>query len=114
MRSSTTARLTEAQFQQQVTDLCDLLGWRWNHVRRSIGKHQRWTTATSVIGWPDLAIWGHGRFLLVELKTDRGKLTAAQRDVLGSLRDAGVDARVWRPRDWDEIEAVLAMGRTRS
>jgi hypothetical protein len=106
--------ITEAQFQEQVTDLAAICGWRWNHTRRSIGKGRRWTTATSIKGFPDLLLWHpeHGGLLLVELKTDKGALTTEQDDVLESLRKAGVDARVWRPRDFeDEIYPKLTAHR---
>jgi len=102
---------SEAEFQRQVVDLCALYGWRHMHVRRSIGKAQRWTTATNVTGWPDLVIWKPGRRVMFrELKTDRGKLTHEQVDVLDSLRAAGADADVWRPGHLDSgrIQAELA------
>ncbi len=103
---------TEAELQQQVVELARIAGWRVMHVRRSIGKGRRWTTATSVVGWPDLVLWRPGQFLAVELKTDTGMLTVEQAAVLDGLRAAGVDTRVWRPRDFDEIQATLT-GRTR-
>lgn len=101
---------TEASFQAQVVDLAHLCGWRTMHVRRTVGRRNgrpAWQTATSIDGWPDLCLWRPGWFLAVELKTDRGRLTAAQAEVLASLRDAGVDVRVWRPADWPDIEATL-------
>lgn len=100
-------RVTEQQFQDQVVDLARICGYQTMHVRRTIGKGRRWTTGTSVSGWPDLAIWGNSRFLLVELKTDDGKLSTEQDDVLESLRAAGVEVHVWRPRDWDALQANL-------
>ena len=106
--------LSEVNWQQQVTDLASLCGWRWNHTRRSIGKDGKWTTATSVTGWPDLFLWHPtaAASMFVELKTDRGRVTAAQAEVLESLRAAGVDARVWRPRDWDcEVQPTLTAQR---
>lgn len=99
---------SEAELQAQVVELARICGWRTMHVRRSIGKGRRWTTSTSVVGWPDLALWRPGQFLLVELKTDRGQLSNEQAVVVASLRVAGVDARVWRPSDWDsDIEPTL-------
>ena len=77
------------------------------HVRRSTQRDNRWTTATSIPGWPDIFAWRTRQTLAVELKTETGRLTTQQADVLDSLRAAGIDARVWRPSDWDEIEATL-------
>ncbi len=47
------AMLTEADFQAQVVELAGILGWRVTHTAGAIGKGHRWTTATSVVGWPD-------------------------------------------------------------
>ena len=94
--------LSERDFQTQVVELARITGWQTMHVRRTIGKGNKWVTGTSVPGWPDLAIWGHGRFILAELKTDRGTLTAEQEKLVASLRAAGVDVRIWRPHMWDD------------
>lgn len=101
--------LSEAEFQAQLLELAHLLGWRHNFTRRSIGKGRKWTTATSCIGWPDLTLWSERRHRLVlaELKSDTGRVTTEQQEVLASLRTAGVEAYLWRPGDWDEIERVL-------
>lgn len=103
------AVVTEADFQAVVVEALGLLGWRHLHVRRTIGRGRRWTTSTNVAGWPDLLCWhpGKGRVLAIELKADGGKVTPEQVEVLGSLRAAGVDAYVFRPSDWAELEAVL-------
>ena len=102
--------LTESEFQRQVTDLARMTGWRCNHTRRTIGKGSRWVTATSVTGWPDLFLYRPGEHMAVELKTDTGKLTPEQVAVLGDLAASGVETHVWRPSDWDEIQARLARG----
>lgn len=45
---------------------------------------------------------------MVELKTERGKLSDDQVAVIESLRSAGVDVRLWRPSDWPgDIQATL-------
>lgn len=93
--------MSEAELQAAVVALAGILGWRVNHTRRSIGKGARWTTATSIVGWPDLEIIGHGRVLYRELKAEKGKLTEEQADVLRFLRANGQDAEVWRPSDLD-------------
>jgi hypothetical protein len=103
--------LTEAQLQEQIVDLARLMGWRTMHVRRTVGRGRRWTTGTSVTGWPDLTLWRPGKLLMVEVKTDDGQLRPDQATVLDSLRTAGVDARCWRPAMWDEIEATLTAHR---
>lgn len=84
-----------------VFGLANQTGWRHCHTRRSIGKGRRWTTATSVKGWPDYYLWHElGRdSLFVELKADDGRLSPDQERVITSLRAAGLEVHVWRPRD---------------
>ena len=102
-------RQSEASFQAQVIELAEWLGWRVMHVRTTVGRGGKHTTATSIIGYPDLTMWHEGqrRVLFVELKSDTGRATAAQIGVLASLRAADVEAHLWRPRDWDQITRVL-------
>lgn len=94
--------ISEADFQAQVIELAHWLGWEHMHVRRSIGKGRKWTTATNVVGWPDLTLWHHRHgFVFAELKAENGRATAEQVAVLGSLQAAGAVAVVWRPSDLD-------------
>lgn len=102
---------TEAQFQRQVTDLADIYGWRWLHVRKSVGRRNgsaAWQTTTNLKGWPDLLLWRSGRMVAAELKSATGKVTPEQSEVLASLRGAGVDVYVWRPDDLEDIAACLS------
>lgn len=102
--------LSEAAFQQQVTELATICGWTWLHVRKSIGRRQgkaAWQTTTNLKGWCDLLLWRPGRIVAAELKSDKGKTTPEQDDVLASLRAAGVDTYVWRPANWGDIARVL-------
>jgi hypothetical protein len=99
--------LTETEFQATVVDLLRALGYRSMHVRRTVGRGRRWTTATSVEGWPDLFAWRPGRAVAIELKTETGLVSAAQERVLAELNGAGVEARVARPSQWDELVAWL-------
>lgn len=90
-------RMTEAAFLSALTTgtrtrpgLCALLGIAWYHPhdsRRSPG------------GWPDLALVGARGFLLRELKTATGRVTAAQGEWGRRLLAAGADWAVWRPAD---------------
>lgn len=101
--------MTEAALQAQVIELARLCGWRVMHVRRSLGKGQQWTTATSIAGWPDLTLWHESRrkLLFIELKSEIGELSDEQTDVLTSLARAGQAVQVWRPSDWEHIQATL-------
>ena len=48
--------------------------------------------------------------VFAELKTDRGRVTEPQWEVIVSLREAGVYAEVWRPKQWPLIEKTLRDG----
>lgn len=105
----------EADFQQQVIELLHVYGWRHLHVRRSIGRGgggRKWQTTTNVKGWPDLFCWHEGqqRTLAAELKSETGKATDEQLEVLASLRAAGVEVHVWHPADLDRLPAILRPG----
>lgn len=89
--------LTEDQFQQQVTDLCDYLGLLWYHTHDS---------RRSNSGFPDLVIVGVG-VVYAELKTQKGKVSPTQYDWLTALDEAGQEAYVWRPDDLPVITNCL-------
>jgi hypothetical protein len=90
--------------------------WRWYHTRDS---------RRSVPGFPDLVLVRPPRLLFVELKTERGKLTADQVAWLEDLEMVSatfvgrawdppadplpppVEVYVWRPSDRPEIERIL-------
>lgn len=91
---------TEAQFQNRVLKLARYRGWTHYHT---------YDSRRSVAGFPDLVLVHprHG-ILYRELKTDKGTVSRAQQEWLHLLTVAGADAKVWRQRDWDQIQAELA------
>ena len=91
-------RQTEKQFQAMVIRLARLCGWEVYHTHDS---------RRSAHGWPDLVLCRPPVILFAELKTDVGTTKPSQERWLEMLRACGLDARLWRPADWDEIEAVL-------
>ena len=91
-------RMTEAELQKRVLDLCDLLGLLVFHDNDS--RRNR-------AGFPDLVIVGRHRVLYRELKTDTGQLRPEQKTWLNRLVAAGADAGVWRPRDWSRAAEIL-------
>lgn len=95
--------IREEDFARTVTDLANQMGYAHMHVRRTVGRGRRWTTGTSVKGWPDFAFWREQRFFLAELKSETGKLSPDQTNIIRSLRQAGVDVYVWRPSDWEQV-----------
>jgi hypothetical protein len=101
--------LTEAEFQRQVTDLAEILGWTWVHHRPAQTAHGWRTPVSGPLGkgWPDLIMSRGPRLLACELKAQGKKPTPEQVSVLTVLRDAGVETHVWQPSDFDEIQAAL-------
>lgn len=104
--------ITEAEFQAMVIDLAHACGWLVAHfaparvIRRGVEKYETPVRGDGR-GFPDLVLArltdGVPRVLLVELKTDTGRLSEHQKRW---LRESG--ASVWRPGDWEEIRRVLA------
>jgi VRR-NUC domain len=120
----------ELDFRRQVIDLANL--YRWEHVGwRPAKTEDGWRTpgtGTMAKGWPDLTLvrTRDGRLIFAELKSDTGRLSDDQKQVLGILAafggdwtrhlvDAGVynvvalriETCVWRPRDLEEVKATL-------
>lgn len=95
--------MSEKQWQAQVIDAARLLGWHAYHTHDS---------RRSEPGWPDLALV-RDRLVMAELKTDTGRVSAAQQRWLDMLEAAGVEVHVWRPRDIDQVITTLQHARRR-
>lgn len=89
--------MSEAQWQATVLDLAHTLSWLTYHTHDS---------RRSPFGFPDL-VMVRDRVIFAELKAQRGTLTDDQWSWLATLRSAGAEMYVWRPRDWDEVERTL-------
>jgi hypothetical protein len=83
----------------KVRQLAKIHGWQVYHTRDS-RKSER--------GFPDVVLTDGEAVLFIELKTNTGKVTAAQQTWLSLLQHTGkVEAQVWRPRDWPQIVTRL-------
>src|SRR5262245_32993746 len=95
---------------RQVLKLARLTGWLTFHTRAARTAHG-WRTSVQGDGkgFPDLVLLHPRRALLVfvELKSDRGRLTADQRRWFGTLHLAGQRVLLWRPCLWPHIEGFL-------
>ena len=104
--------MNEADLLRAVTDLIGLLGWKWVHHRPAKTAHGWRTPVQGPLGkgLPDIyAVHPYRqRAMWIELKTDAGKLSADQDEVIATLRAAGQTVYVWRPRDLDSIQEVLS------
>ena len=97
--------VTEREWQGQVTQAAELLGWSWVAWRPAMTA-KGWRTPVSGPlgkGWPDLTLVRGERLILAELKAEGGRLTPEQRAVLEIIGRA-VPVYTWRPAD---LPAVL-------
>ena len=92
--------LSEKDFQAQIVELAEKIGWR---------KYHTYDSRRSDPGFPDLVLALVPRLIFVECKLDKAssKLTQNQRDWLEILKLCGQEVYVWRPSDWDTIVKVL-------
>lgn len=89
-RPATKPPMTETQLQQRVIDTAKVLGWRVAHIRPARTDKGWRTPYQGHAGLPDLILARGSRVLLVELKTDAGKVSLDQRSWLEA---AGVERR---------------------
>jgi len=99
--------MSEYDFQRRVMDCAKLHGWKRLHIRASPQRFgQSWRVPyEGDSGLPDLILARAGMVLLAELKTATGKTTPEQQAWLAA---AGVNGRLWRPAQWNEILAELS------
>ena len=101
---------SEAGFQSAILDLAQLQGWKVCHFSdsRRPGPHGQWVGDSGARGWPDLVLVRGDVILFRELKSEKGRLTPHQQAWLEALQQAGQDAQVWRPSDWNAIQQTLS------
>ncbi len=97
--------MTEKQWQETVIEIAKYHGYRAMHHLVSKGTEP---------GWPDLVLAREARggrpaeVLFVELKTETGKVTAAQGWWLAVLADSGHESVCWRPSQLKDVVARLS------
>ena len=89
--------INEKKFQSRVVQAANMFGWMCYHT---------YDSRRSNPGFPDLVLV-RDKVLFRELKTDKGRLTTAQKSWGDNLTKAGSDYDVWRPKDMDEIVKEL-------
>lgn len=113
--------VAERDFQRQVCDLAELLGWSWCHwrpLRNSRGIWQVPVEGPLGKGWPDLTLVRarDRRLIFAELKREAEDPKPDQVAVLeilselayGVVIDPKIEVYVWRPSDLrDPIEASV-------
>lgn len=90
----------ERDWQKQVLGLAQFRGWATYHT---------YDSRKSQAGYPDITAVRPPRVLFIELKTETGVVSDAQRAWLDALAQCpGVTALVARPSDWALLDALLA------
>jgi hypothetical protein len=100
----------EAKFQAMVIKLAHLYGWRVCHFRPAMtSKGWRTPVTADGAGFPDLVLARRGRIIFAELKNETGKVSIQQKTWIDELGPSTIQvlAAVWRPKDWEEIEAAI-------
>jgi len=88
---------SEKWFQADVVRFAERCGWTVYHT---------YDSRKSKPGFLDL-IMVRERIVFAELKTEAGRLTAAQESWIELLRLAGGEVYEWRPSMWPAIEQTL-------
>ncbi len=95
------ADVSEKELQSQLfgtkVGIAKIMGWAAYHTLKSKG---------SAAGFPDWTL-ARDRIVFVELKAEKGKLSAAQIEWIYVLEKAGAEVYVVRPRHLDAMAWVL-------
>lgn len=106
-RAEAGAQATEDQFERWVLSVARLHGWHGHHTRRSFGVVMG-VFIEDAYGLPDWLFSNGRRTIWRELKTELGRISRYQRWWIERLVASGQDAKVWRPRDRQEILETFA------
>lgn len=89
----------EKDWQETIERSARVLRWLVYHT---------YDSRKSAPGFPDLLLIRPPRLIVAELKTETGRLSADQKLWLENFRNIPmVEAYVWRPSDWKQVERVL-------
>jgi len=94
---------SEESFQRRVLEFARLMGWSL--------RYHTFDSRKSAPGFPDLVLVRAPRVVFAECKTDYApkELVGAQRLWMHELlRCPGIEYYIFRPRNWQEIERILA------
>jgi len=90
--------ISEKDWAQTVVEYAELMGWL---------VYRTWNSLHSPAGYPDLTLVRE-RVVWAELKSGDGIVTTAQWDWHYALKQAGQEAYIWRPADWEYgVQRVL-------
>lgn len=109
MRLAPDLLMSEADYQGRIVEAARLHGWRIHHCRPLQRRDGRWQTpVTGHPGFPDLVLLRGARLLVLEVKTDIGRVTPAEEAWLAAWREVPrAEVHVVRPRYWSLVEEML-------
>lgn len=93
--------MLESQFQQQVIQFLKSIKAYYVKV---------WGGGFQKAGVPDLLVCYHGKFIGIELKTDKGKASVLQKYNIGKIQDAGGIGIVLRPKTFQKFKREMIGG----
>lgn len=92
--------MNEATFARQLEYLLELGGWRWCHYEPAVRQSGTWATPLrGDRGLPDYIAVRLGRFIMIEIKGDGGRIRPDQRSWIADLLEAGIETYLWWPDD---------------
>jgi len=100
--------VTEDELVGGLLDAMKLTGWRYWHARRS--DHALWVGTQ---GWPDITALSprlDSALLVIECKSDLGRLTDEQARWIARLHYAGITTAVIRPAGYDRALRLILAG----
>ena len=89
---------TEAEFLRAITELAQYKGWWVYHT---------FDSRRSEPGFPDLVLIRPPQLLFIEVKSQRGKITRAQKRCMDLLMAANQAVYIVKPSDWDKVVVLL-------
>lgn len=92
--------ISEKNFQELIVSLARNSGWLVFHT---------YDSRRCAPGFPDLVMVRGKHLIFAELKSQKGRLTAEQKQWLDRLwlSAEGLEVYLWRPSNWDDIEEVI-------
>jgi len=104
--------ITEKALLDAVVTLAKRWNWQVFHALPSMNRRGAWATHfRGHAGFPDLVL-SHkvGDLVIVELKSEIGRLTEGQHKWLASFEAAGIETHVWRPEQLKDGTIVRRLG----
>lgn len=106
--------MTEKQLLDGLLDWARQLGFITVHIPDRLyalaAEQGRYDAMSGAKSWPDITAVGHGHMLLLECKTETGRVKPGQLEMLDALAAVSNDrvhVRVVRPADYDEVIALM-------